>query len=128
MFFFCCIFFGIVYSSFTLSSGSSRTSAYFSVIFQGFFLKIIRESQHASHHMNDGRPTSAGRPGVDFPLTVLALGMLADICAPLLLCPEVDLIMVIDLVDENYLKPFYLPCGQVMLKRKSQARHLTFFS
>lgn len=52
------------------------------------------------------------KPGVDFPLTVVALGMLADITAPLLLVPECDLIVVVDLVDELFLRSFYLPCNK----------------
>lgn len=50
-------------------------------------------------------------PGIDRPLTVLALGMLADIVAPLLCVPEVDLIFVIDRVDASFLQPWYTPCG-----------------
>jgi hypothetical protein len=53
----------------------------------------------------------AGRPGVDRPLTVLALGMLSDIVAPLLCVPDLDLLFVIDLIDDKYLAPWYLPCG-----------------
>jgi hypothetical protein len=55
----------------------------------------------------------ATKPGVDFPVTVLALGMLADIAAPLLLVPDVDLIVAIDLVDPAYHAPWYLPCGKL---------------
>lgn len=52
------------------------------------------------------------KPGVDIPLTVVSMGMLADIVAPLLLVEDVDLIVAIDLVDAGYLQPWYLPCGQ----------------
>jgi hypothetical protein len=42
---------------------------------------------------------------VDRPLTVLALGMLSDIAAPLLSVPNLDLLYVIDKIDEQYLAP-----------------------
>ena len=66
------------------------------------------------------------RPGVDFPLTVLSVGMLADICAPLLLVDNLDLLIAIDLVDAAYLQPWYEPCGVPKTKEYIQRfiRHI----
>ncbi len=47
---------------------------------------------------------------MDRPLTVLALGMLADIVAPLLCVPDVDLLYVIDKIDPQYYALWYEPC------------------
>ena len=46
------------------------------------------------------------------PLTVLALGMLCDISAPLLLVEDCDLIIAIDNIDPNYHLGYYKPCGK----------------
>jgi hypothetical protein len=56
------------------------------------------------------KSVAGGVPGVDRPLTVLALGMLADIVAPLLCVPDVDLLYVIDKIDPQYYALWYEPC------------------